>query len=108
MKRTLIIIMLLLVCTSASAQLFSKEKIRNQENFDKTFLTWGYFLGFNSYDFKFNYDADQAYQEDILVETSYASMNISIYALNQVYIFPKEIYSMLKAILMEWILIHQT
>lgn len=70
MKRTLIIIMLLLVCTSASAQLFSKEKIRNQENFDKSFMTWGYFLGFNSYDFKFNYDADQAYQEDILVETS--------------------------------------
>jgi hypothetical protein len=70
MKRTLIIIMLLLVYTSASAQLFSKERIKNQENFDKTFLTWGYFLGFNSYDFKFNYDAGHAFEKDILVETT--------------------------------------
>jgi len=40
---------------SAQAQLFSKERIANLENFDKRFLTWGYFLGFNSYDFKIDY-----------------------------------------------------
>ncbi|MBJ7879131.1 porin family protein [Gelidibacter salicanalis] len=70
MKRTVLSIVLLLMYTAASAQLFSKEKITNQENFDKDFLTWGYFLGFNSYDFKFKYDADQAIRPDILVETT--------------------------------------
>ena len=67
MKRTGIIILLLLISNSASAQLFSKERIKNQENFDKDRLTWGYFLGFNSYDFKFEYEEDL---KDILVETS--------------------------------------
>lgn len=47
--------------------MFSKEKIKNQENFDKQVLTWGYFLGFNSYDFKFEYEQDL---KDIMVETS--------------------------------------
>ncbi|MEO5789006.1 MAG: porin family protein [Gelidibacter sp.] len=67
MKRTVIVIVLLLIYNSASAQLFSKEKIKNQENFDKQVLTWGYFLGFNNYDFKFEYEQDL---KDILVETS--------------------------------------
>src|SRR5690606_12263374 len=67
MKRTGIIILLLLICNSASAQLFSKEKIKNQENFDKDRLTWVYFLGFNSYDIKFEYERDL---EDIMVETT--------------------------------------
>lgn len=67
MKRTVIIILLLLIYNSASAQLFSKEKIKNQENFDKDFLTWGYFLGFNSYDFKFTYEEDR---KDILVKNN--------------------------------------
>ncbi|HUH28562.1 porin family protein [Gelidibacter sp.] len=67
MKRTGIIILFLLICNSASAQLFTKERVKNQENFDKDRLTWGYFLGFNSYDFKFEYERDL---KDILVETS--------------------------------------
>lgn len=67
MRKTGIIILLLLICNSASAQLFTKERIKNQENFDKQFLTWGYFLGFNSYDFKFNYEEDL---KDIVVETN--------------------------------------
>lgn len=67
MKKTGILILLLLICNSASAQLFTKERIKNQENFDKQFLTWGYFLGFNSYDFKFNYEEDL---KDILVENN--------------------------------------
>lgn len=68
MKRTCIIIFLLLIYNSASAQLFTKERIKNQENFDKQLLTWGYFLGFNSYDFKFEYEP--GVQDDILVDTS--------------------------------------
>jgi len=69
MKKILFVIALIVGVQSAQAQLFSKERLANLENFDKRFLTWGYFLGFNSYDFKFNYneqytDADT----DIIVE----------------------------------------
>ncbi|MBO3099989.1 type IX secretion/gliding motility protein PorT/SprT [Gelidibacter pelagius] len=67
MKRTGIIILLLLICNSASAQLFTKERVKNQENFDKDLLTWGYFLGFNSYDFKFEYEEDL---KDVMVQTT--------------------------------------
>ena len=51
----------------ASAQLFSKEKVLNDENFDKKFLSYGYFIGFNSYDFNFDYKEDK---KDILVKKS--------------------------------------
>lgn len=34
---------------------FGKNPIINLENFDKQRVHWGYFLGFNSYDFKFDY-----------------------------------------------------
>lgn len=65
MKYTLYLVCLLVISQSVSAQLFSKEKILNQENFDKQRLTWGFFLGFNSYDFKFEYEQDLP---DILIE----------------------------------------
>lgn len=55
MKKLLFIITVLLLAQSAEAQLFNKERLSNLENFDKRFLTWGYFLGFNNYDFKFEY-----------------------------------------------------
>lgn len=35
--------------------MFGKNPIINLENFDKQRVHWGYFLGFNSYDFKFDY-----------------------------------------------------
>jgi hypothetical protein len=34
---------------------FRKDPIINLENFDEQKLHWGYFLGFNTYDFKFQY-----------------------------------------------------
>ena len=37
--------------------MFSKDPIINLENFDQQRVHWGYFLGFNSYDFKFDYNA---------------------------------------------------
>ena len=64
MKKTIIIILLCLSQTG-QAQLFSKEKVANRINFDQKFLSWGFFLGFNSYDFKFDY---QQNLEDILVQ----------------------------------------
>ena len=69
MKKLLIVLAVLLFAQSANAQLFSKERLANLENFDQRFLTCGYFLGFNSYDFKFEYE-NQFMDDntDILVE----------------------------------------
>ena len=67
MKRLIVILLLFLFSYSANAQLFSKERIKNIENFDKQFLSWGYFLGFNSYDYNFDYLEDE---KDILLDTS--------------------------------------
>ena len=40
------------------------------ENFDKRFLTWGYFLAFNSYDFKIDYIEQYTDSNtDVIVET---------------------------------------
>ena len=66
MTRKLILLLALFVLTgSAKAQLFSKERLANLETFDKRFLSWGYFLGFNSYDFKIEYNGPA---EDIQVD----------------------------------------
>lgn len=55
---------------SASAQLFTKERLANLETFDNRFLSWGYFLGFNSYDFKFKYNEELEEQNaDVLVNS---------------------------------------
>lgn len=42
---------------SLSAQ-FNENPILNKQNEDKKFLNWGYFLGFNQYDFIFDYKED--------------------------------------------------
>ncbi|WP_104735564.1 type IX secretion/gliding motility protein PorT/SprT [Hanstruepera ponticola] len=65
MKNIFVLLVYILTFQSVSAQLFSKEKIRNLDNEDKKFLSYGYFLGFNSYDFNFDYNEDKA---DILVQ----------------------------------------
>ncbi len=65
LKNLLTILLVMFMLTQASAQLFSKERILNNENFDKQFLSWGYYLGFNSYDFNFDYNRDRT---DIFVE----------------------------------------
>lgn len=44
--------------TVSNAQLFTKEKVQNIQNIDKTTLSWGYYLGFNKFDFKFDYNDD--------------------------------------------------
>ena len=44
---------------------FNERPILNQENQDKKFLNWGYFLGFNQYDFKFDYEENA---RDVLVD----------------------------------------
>jgi len=69
MKKITIILILLFATQVAFAQLFTKEKVSNNiDNIDQKLLTWGYFLGFNQYDFKFEYNQDL---KDILVDKSF-------------------------------------
>jgi len=58
MKRIILVLSFIIISQSAFAQLFSKDKILNNENVDKQKWSWGYFLGFNSYDFNFDYKKD--------------------------------------------------
>ncbi len=69
MKKLFIAIALLVFTQNMSAQLFSKEKVQNLQNFDKPRFSWGYILGFNFYDFNFDYTADRE-DPDILHDES--------------------------------------
>lgn len=60
MKNLFILIAFLFIFQSANAQLFNKEKVLNDENVDKTILSYGYYIGFNSYDFNFDYVTNKA------------------------------------------------
>ncbi len=55
MKRNSFFVFFLLCTLSLQAQFFSGEKVINNPNFDQQRYSWGYFLGFNTYDFDFNY-----------------------------------------------------
>jgi len=57
MKRVFITIVIILCAHNMSAQLFTKERVINNENVDKKRLSWGYILGFNTYDYNFDYEA---------------------------------------------------
>jgi len=57
-KNFLFLLIFIGFANSSQAQWFTKERLSNLENFDKRPITWGYFLGFNSYDFKFEYNED--------------------------------------------------
>jgi hypothetical protein len=67
MKKIIIICFLGLMFNSfgqSNKGMFSKDPIINLENWDKARLTWGYYLGFNAYDFKIDYKENRP---DILV-----------------------------------------
>lgn len=66
MKRFLLLFLLVL-SFNCNAQLFGKNPIINLENFDNQRVSWGYYLGFNYYDFKFEYEG---IDKDILVEST--------------------------------------
>ena len=56
--KKVVLIFLFLICHPIFAQtkgMFSKSPIINLENWDKQRTYWGYYLGFNSFDFKFHY-----------------------------------------------------
>ncbi|AEM71082.1 PorT protein [Allomuricauda ruestringensis DSM 13258] len=66
--KNLLILFGLLVVTNTTAQ-FGGDPILNLQNEDKKFLNWGYYLGFNQYDFQFEYKDDIG--KDILVDKSF-------------------------------------
>ena len=69
MKNLLIFFgLIVLSCPMAQAQ-FGGDPILNLPNEDKKFLNWGYYLGFNQYDFQFEYKEDIG--RDILVDKSF-------------------------------------
>ncbi|WP_127845367.1 type IX secretion/gliding motility protein PorT/SprT [Psychroflexus aestuariivivens] len=72
--RTVVLIMILLGSLQAEAQLFTKERVLNKENFDKKRWSWGYFLGMNFYDFQIRYK-DEA--QDINVDKA-PSFNVGL------------------------------
>lgn len=56
MKKNLIIFLISISLSSyGQFRIFGKDPLINKENFDKQRVHWGYFLGFNSLDFKFDY-----------------------------------------------------
>ncbi|MCC8358275.1 type IX secretion/gliding motility protein PorT/SprT [Salinimicrobium sediminilitoris] len=55
MKKYLILALIVLGALPAHAQIFSGEDVINNPNFDKQRFSYGYFLGFNTYDFDFDY-----------------------------------------------------
>jgi Outer membrane protein beta-barrel domain len=72
MKHFFILLSFLFVFQISNAQLFRKEKVTYDANqgrgsTDYDLLTWGYFLGFNNYDFNFDYNNDL---RDIYVKRS--------------------------------------
>jgi len=67
MKKALFFLTVSLLLSSTVGAQFKENPILNLVNEDKVLLNWGYFLGFNQYDFKFEYKNNQ---DDILVDKS--------------------------------------
>lgn len=70
MKKLLVLLTILLSLNSFSQKglgMFGRKPIINQENWDKQRVHWGYYLGFNTYDFKFDYEE---VDKDIEVQTT--------------------------------------
>jgi len=78
--RKIVVIFLLITSMSGIAQrenrLFGKDPIINLENFQKQRLHFGFYLGFNSYDFKIDY---KTVSQDVLVKTS-TGFNVGLVA----------------------------
>lgn len=55
MKKFLIIAFFMAAILPAQGQIFSGEDVINNPNFDMQRWSWGYFLGFNTYDLDFDY-----------------------------------------------------
>jgi hypothetical protein len=65
MKRLFFLFLGIFLFTQPIAAQFNERPVLNIENKDKKLLNYGYYLGFNQYDFKFNYKSDAP---DVLVD----------------------------------------
>ena len=80
MKKTVVLILLVLSAQGHSQfakSMFSKDPIINLENWQKQRLYFGYYLGFNSFDFKFDYK--NVVQQDIQVKKT-TGFNVGVVA----------------------------
>lgn len=78
--RKFVVLILLVIAIKVQAQnpnkLFGRDPIINLENFQKQRLYFGFYLGFNSYDFKIDY---KTVSEDILITKS-TGFNVGLVA----------------------------
>ena len=78
--RKIVVLILLVIAIKGQAQnankLFGRDPIINLENFQKQQLYFGFYLGFNSYDFKFDYNK---VSEDVLIKKS-TGFNVGLVA----------------------------
>lgn len=87
MKKLFFVLTLLLVTSTFQAQKkwFTRERLSNDAtggkgSLDNKLFSWGYFMGLNNYDFKFDYKEDLGEQDtDILVESS-SGFNVGLIA----------------------------
>jgi hypothetical protein len=74
MKNLLIFLGLIMLSSPMANAQFGSDPILNLQNEDKKFLNWGYYLGFNQYDFQFeykNYIEGRNKLTDVLVDKSF-------------------------------------
>lgn len=77
MKKIIAVLILTSIASQAQFKgMFGRNTVLNKQLFDKQSYHFGYFLGFNSYDFKINYNAAG---EDILVQTT-VGLNVGLVA----------------------------
>lgn len=74
MRLYTVIIILFLCTVKANAQWLTRDRVQNNQNFDKDIISWGYYFGVNSFDFNFDYIAEQ---EDIQTDRS-AGFNVGL------------------------------
>ncbi|WP_370173359.1 type IX secretion/gliding motility protein PorT/SprT [Leeuwenhoekiella palythoae] len=67
-KKLVLVFFLIWASSQIQAQFLTRERILNDENFDKKSWSWGYYFGINRYDFNFDYKEDRP---DIYVEQNY-------------------------------------
>ncbi|MDX1271021.1 porin family protein [Bizionia paragorgiae] len=74
MKKIIALITLFFFYQASTAQLFTKERVQNNQSMDKQTLSWGYYLGTNSLDYNFDYNSNV---EQIQTEKTF-SFNVGL------------------------------
>lgn len=74
MRLLLFSLLLLFSSIPTQAQWLTRPRVLNNENFDKAFLSWGYYIGGNSFDYNFDYNLEQT---DVQVQRD-AGFNVGL------------------------------